>query len=178
MPVQPVQATALLTEGDRLEAGETFEVLLLPGHADGHIVLLGLETGRLLGGDVLLAEITPNVGRWEDTAHDPLGRYLETLARVERLAPPVVYPGHGPVITDAPGRAREIARHHEERLVATQRALERGAATAYDVACSLWPDERGLHEQRFALVESISHLERLCVEGRARETSPGRFEPL
>lgn len=178
MPVQPVQATALLAEGDSLEAGEMFEVLLLPGHADGHIVLLGLETGRLLGGDVLLAEITPNVGRWEDTAFDPLGRYLETLARVEQLAPPVVYPGHGPVITDTTARAREIARHHEERLAATRRALERGATTAYDVACALWPNERGLHEQRFALVESISHLERLCVEGRARERDPGRFEPL
>lgn len=178
MPVQPVQASVLLEEGDRLEAGETFEVLLLPGHADGHIVLLGLETGRLLGGDVLLAEITPNVGRWEDTAFDPLGRYLETLARLERLAPTVVYPGHGPVITDAPRRAREIVRHHDERLAVTHEALERGAVTAYEVACAIWPGEHGLHEQRFALVESISHLERLSVEGRAREVGPGRWVPL
>ena len=54
-------------------------MLVLPGHADGHIALLGSHSGRLFGGDVLLNEITPNVGRWEDNEPDPLGRYLETL---------------------------------------------------------------------------------------------------
>ena len=177
MPVRTVRATDLVAEGDRLEAGETYEVLLLPGHADGHIVLHGLETGRLLGGDVLLEEITPNVGRWEDTAFDPLGRYLETLSRVAGLAPSVVYPGHGPPIEDAPRRAREIRLHHEERLDVTHRALADGAETAYDVARVIWSGELGFHEQRFALVEAISHLERLCVEGRAVETVPRRWQP-
>jgi glyoxylase-like metal-dependent hydrolase (beta-lactamase superfamily II) len=178
LAVRTVEATRLVGEGDRLEAGELFEVHHLPGHADGHIVLRGLESGRLLGGDVLLEEITPNVGRWEDTAFDPLGRYLETLARIERLDLSVVYPGHGPVIDDPPRRAREIARHHDERLAVTHAALEDGARSAYEVAQAIWPGEHSLHEQRFALVESIAHLERLCAEGRAGETAPGFFEPL
>ena len=178
LPVRTVRATDLVAEGDRLEAGETYEVLLLPGHADGHIVLHGLETGRLLGGDVLLEEITPNVGRWEDTAFDPLGRYLETLSRLEGLAPSLVYPGHGPPIEDAPRRAREIRLHHEERLDVTHQALADGAETAYDVARVIWSGELSFHEQRFALVEAISHLERLCVEGRAVETTSRRWQPL
>ena len=42
MPVRTVRADAPRREGDRSRsAGETFEVLLLPGHADGHIVLHG-----------------------------------------------------------------------------------------------------------------------------------------
>jgi glyoxylase-like metal-dependent hydrolase (beta-lactamase superfamily II) len=178
LPVRTVRATRLVSEGDRVEAGETFEVLLLPGHADGHIVLHGLESGRLLGGDVLLEEITPNVGRWEDTAFDPLGRYLDTLARLGDLEPAVVYPGHGPVIEDAPRRAREIRLHHEERLDVAHRALADGAETAYDVARAIWSGELGFHEQRFALVEAISHLDRLCVEGRAVEATPRRWQPL
>ena len=79
------------------------------GHADGHIALLGRHSGRLFGGDVLLDEITPNVGRWDDNEPDPLGRYLETLGRIEELAPAVVYPGHRSVI-ERPARARRRSR--------------------------------------------------------------------
>lgn len=171
--------TRLVEEGDTIAmAGEPFRVLDLPGHADGHIALLGGQSGRLFGGDVLLDEITPNVGRWPDTARDPLGRYLETLRRVSGLKPRVVYPGHGPIIDDAPRRAAEIAGHHDERLDVTEAALRAGAETAYDAAQVIWRDEPlGFHEQRFALVEAVSHLERLAATGRAREPRPGRWSP-
>jgi glyoxylase-like metal-dependent hydrolase (beta-lactamase superfamily II) len=171
--------TRLVEEGDTIAlAGEPFRVLHLPGHADGHIALLGEHTGRLFGGDVLLDDITPNVGRWPDTARDPLGRYLETLQRVSGLAPRIVYPGHGPVISDAPRRAAEIAGHHDERLDVTEAAVREGAETAYDAAQVIWRDEPlGFHEQRFALVEAVSHLERLAATGRAREPRPGRWSP-
>ena len=171
--------TRLVGEGDTIAlAGETFRVLHLPGHADGHIALLGEYTGRLFGGDVLLDDITPNVGRWPDTARDPLGRYLETLQRVSGLAPRIVYPGHGPVISDASRRATEIAGHHDERLDVTETAVREGAETAYDAAQVIWRDEPlGFHEQRFALVEAVSHLERLAATGRAREPRPGRWSP-
>ena len=86
LPIAPVEPTRLVDEGDTLDlAGEPFDVLVLPGHADGHIALLGRHSGRLFGGDVLLDEITPNVGRWEDNEPDPLGRYLRD-ARAHRGA--------------------------------------------------------------------------------------------
>lgn len=179
LPVRPVRATRLVREGDVVEAaGEMFDVLHLPGHADGHIALFSRDRGLLFGGDVLLQEITPNVGRWEDTSFDPLGRYLETLARLEALAPATVYPGHGPVIVDAARRASEIRLHHDQRLEVTVGALRDGAKTTFDVAQVIWPGELSVHEQRFALAEAISHLERLCVLGRARELSAGRWAPL
>jgi glyoxylase-like metal-dependent hydrolase (beta-lactamase superfamily II) len=169
--------TRLVDEDEIVTIGaEPFRVLLLPGHADGHIALLGEHSGRLFGGDVLLDDITPNVGRWPDTARDPLGRYLHTLGRVADLAPQRVYPGHGPVIDDAPARAHEIAGHHDERLDSTAAALEAGAETAYDTAQLIWKDEPlGFHEQRFALVEAVSHLERLAAVGRAVEPSDKRW---
>jgi glyoxylase-like metal-dependent hydrolase (beta-lactamase superfamily II) len=179
LPVRTVQASRLVDEGDEVEAaGETFDVLHLPGHADGHIALVGRDSRRVFGGDVLLQEITPNVGRWEDTAYDPLGRYLATLERLERLEPAVVYPGHGPLIVDPSTRAAQIRLHHEERLTVTRGALLGGAETTYDVAQAIWPGKLDVHEQRFALVEAISHLERLCTVDQARETAPGRWEPL
>lgn len=171
--------TRLVDEGDVLAAGgRRWRVLHLPGHADGHIALHEDDGGRLLGGDVLLDEITPNVGRWPDTAPDPLGRYLETLRRLAALAPAVVYPGHGPVIRAAADRAGEIAGHHDQRLALTAAALAEGAESAFDTAQVIWREEPlGFHEQRFALVEAISHLERLAAAGRAVEHRPARWRP-
>jgi len=171
--------TRLVDEGDVVAAGgRDWRVLHLPGHADGHIALHDEAGGRLLGGDVLLDEITPNVGRWPDTAADPLGRYLATLRRITGLAPAVVYPGHGPVIRSAADRAAAIAGHHDERLDVAAAALAEGAESAYDAAQVIWHEEPlGFHEQRFALVEAISHLERLAATGRAVEHRPARWRP-
>ena len=133
----------------------------------------------MFGGDVLLAEITPNVGRWPESAPDPLGAYLRSLRELDRLAPTIVYPGHGPTITAAADRAVEIAAHHADRLDAHVAALRAGADTAYAVARVVWPGETlAFHEQRFALVEALSHLERLAAEGRAESPSPGRWRAV
>ena len=87
-----------------------------------------------------------------------------------------MYPGHGPVIRTAAARADEIARHHDERLDIAAAALAGGAESAYEAAQVIWRDEPlGFHEQRFALVEAISHLERLAATGRAAEYRPARW---
>jgi glyoxylase-like metal-dependent hydrolase (beta-lactamase superfamily II) len=179
LAVSPAPTTRLVDEGDSVElGGEQFAVYVMPGHADGHIVLHGQRSGRMLGGDVLLAEITPNVGRWPDTGRDPLGSYLHSLGRLARLDPTLVLPGHGPLIDDARARCAEIAEHHVERLDAHLAVLETGARSAFDVAQKVWEGELGFHEQRFALVEAISHLERLEREGRAEQVADARWAPV
>ena len=124
LPVTISEPTRLVDEDDVVRiGGEDFRVLHLPGHADGHIALLGLSSGRLFGGDVILATISPNVGRWEDTAFDPLGRYFATL---ERLAEPVggrLVPEVRPV-PDAPQDVA-LAPRIAERSVELEGLLER-----------------------------------------------------
>jgi glyoxylase-like metal-dependent hydrolase (beta-lactamase superfamily II) len=176
LPIAPVEPTLLVDEGDTLDlAGEPFDVLVLPGHADGHIALLGRQSGRLFSGDVLLDEITPNVGRWEDNEPDPLGAYLHTLGRIEELAPAIVYPGHRNVIERPAARAQEIAMHHVVRLDQHEQALREGARSAYEVAQLVWGGRLGFHEQRFALAEALAHIERLQVTGRAVQVEPNRW---
>ncbi len=175
-PTRPIAATRLVDEGDVVRIGDRpWRVLLLDGHADGHIVLHDPVEGRLLGGDVLLDPITPNVGRWEDTRPDPLGRYLVSLGRLIDLDLRIVYPGHRRVIDDPSGRARAIASHHDTRLDAHVDAVGTGAQTAYEVARCIWGESLTEHEERFALVEAVSHLERLVALGRIDETKPRRF---
>lgn len=178
MPVTPVDPTRLVGEGDRLEAGGTvWTILHLPGHADGHIGLWDEAGRRLVGGDVILRRITPNVGRWEDTAPDPLARFLSTLDRLDALAPDVVYPGHHEPIEDVRERTAELRAHHAERLEVAHRALRERPLTAYELAGRIWArDGFSLHEQRFALVEALAHAEHLAAQGRARECAPGLWE--
>ncbi len=179
LPVRAAQPKRLVDEGDRIElAGEPFRVIVLPGHADGHIALLGEQSGRLFGGDVLLAGITPNIGRWSPLSEDPLSAYFRTLERIAELNPTIVYAGHREPITDPARRAAEIREHHRVRLDQHTVALREGAETPYDVSLHVWGDGLSAPDQRFALTEASAHLVRLAEEGRAQEISPGRWRAL
>jgi glyoxylase-like metal-dependent hydrolase (beta-lactamase superfamily II) len=152
----------LLDAGDEVDG---WRVEVLRGHADGHIVLL--RDGVMIAGDAILAGITPAIGLYPRSRPDPLGDYLETLDRIEALAPRVAYAGHREPVVDPAGRAREIRSHHEDRLVRTQRALDGRPVSGYDVSRELFPDDLSPTLRRFATAESLAHLERLVHEGRA-----------
>ncbi len=145
-----------LEPGNRVDG---WEVLHLPGHADGHLCLL--RDGVLLAGDALLATITPNVGLYPDARPDPLADYLESLRRIVELAPDIAFAGHGARIVDPAGRARELIAHHAERLERTLAALDGAPLTSYEVSLSLFPDPLSPGLRRFALAESRAHLEHL-----------------
>jgi glyoxylase-like metal-dependent hydrolase (beta-lactamase superfamily II) len=160
-----------------LEAGATVDgwgIELLRGHADGHIVLL--RDGVMIAGDVILAGITPTIGIYPEARPDPLGDYLESLRRIEELAPRVAYAGHRDPIDDSAGRAREIRAHHAERLDRARAALDGRPMTAYDVSLSLFRSDLSPTLRRFALAESLAHLERLVREGRAERSGSGYVE--
>jgi glyoxylase-like metal-dependent hydrolase (beta-lactamase superfamily II) len=149
-----------------------WHVVPTPGHADGHVCLL--REGVLVAGDHLLADISPAIGLYPDGAPDPLGAYLASLAAVERLAPRVALPGHGPTVDDPAARARELRRHHAERLDACAAALDGRPRSAHDVSLELFPGDLDAGARRFALAETLAHLERLAAEGGARRARNGR----
>ena len=150
----------LLTEGDAIDG---WRVLELPGHADGHI---GFErNGILIAGDHLLPDVTPNIGRYAEGVPDPLGAYLASLERTIELAPELVLPGHGEPISDPAQRARELIEHHRERLDATAAAVREGPRTAYEVSLALFQTELDASGRRFAVAETLAHLERLEILG-------------
>lgn len=152
-----------LVPGDTVDG---WEVHQFGGHADGHIALL--RDGVLVGGDNLLLEITPNIGFYLDGDPDPLGTYLQTLRRIEAMAPRLVLPGHNGVIEDAPGRARETLAHHDERLGLALAPLDAVTPrSGYEVSLSIWDFELAPIHRRFAVQEAVAHLERLVHDGRA-----------
>lgn len=160
----------VLEPGDRIDG---WEVLHLPGHADGHLSLL--RNGVLVAGDALLGDITPNVGLWPASSPDPLADYLGSLDRVVELDPVIALPGHGEPIPDPAGRARTIREHHGERLELAVAALDGVPRSAYDVSLALFPGDLSPVLRRFALAEALAHLEYLALKGEiARVEDAGR----
>ena len=159
----------LLGEGDEVDG---WRVVELPGHADGHICLL--RDGVLVAGDHLLGVITPTVGLYPESRPDPLADYQASLRRTIELAPEVALPGHGDTVADPVTRAHEILEHHERRLDETTAALGPEPRNAYEVSVALFGTSLDASGRRFALAETLAHLERLVQEGRAARTGDDR----
>jgi glyoxylase-like metal-dependent hydrolase (beta-lactamase superfamily II) len=158
----------LVDDGSELHG---WEVVAAPGHADGQLTLL--RDGVLVAADHLLAPISPTVGLWPESSPDPLGDYVAALQRTIELAPAVAYSGHGDVIHDPAGRAMELLAHHDERLAVTASELGATPRTGYDVSFPLFGDDLDSVGRRFAVAETLSHLERLVRDGRATRHEGG-----
>ncbi|HET6683331.1 MAG TPA: MBL fold metallo-hydrolase [Gaiella sp.] len=161
---------------DLLEPGEMvegWEAVAAPGHADGQLMLFC--DGVLIAADHVLGRISPTVGLWPASRPDPLGDYLDALRATIDLEPTLALPGHGDPLTDPVGRARELLAHHRERLEVTAAALGDDPRSGYEVSFPLFGDDLKPPARRFAVAETLSHLERLALEGGARrhETAEG-----
>ena len=121
----------------------------------------------LVSADHLLGRISPTVGLWPASRPDPLGDFLDSLERTIELAPELALPGHGDPIDDPVGRAHELIAHHHERLAFAESALTDVPRTGYEVSFDLFGAELKPASRRFAVAETLSHLERLVLEERA-----------
>ena len=167
--VHPVESPEPLEPGDELDG---WRILHFPGHADGHLAFL--RDGILLAGDAILDPISPVVGLYPDARVDPLGDYLDSLRRIVELAPAIAFAGHREPIADPAGRARELLEHHRVRLDETAAALSSEPRSSYEVSHHVFPSALAPALRRFALAETLAHLERLVREERAeRIEEPG-----
>jgi glyoxylase-like metal-dependent hydrolase (beta-lactamase superfamily II) len=153
---------------DRIELGDgEVRVIHTPGHSDFHFVMHDESRQLLFAGDHLLLKITPNIGLWPYASPRPLRSYLDSIASLRGLDVEIVFPGHGPLFHDLDGRINELVLHHEDRLSVMHEALAGEPATAFEVARRVFPDDLSDHQLRFALAETLAHLEHLVDDGRA-----------
>lgn len=167
----PVPATVThLPAGEPLTiGGRAFTPIATPGHSDDHLVFYCAEERLLICGDAVLSKITPNVGLWGWNRGNPLAQFLASLDRLAKLDVTLALPGHGPPITHFRERLEELHVHHAERLAAMERAVGSGA-TAYEVCTAVFPlHELTSHQMRFAMAETLAHLEYLATQGRVEQ---------
>jgi len=166
----------------RLEDGDTisndsfeFEVLWTPGHSRGHVCLYERERRFILTGDHVLYDTVPHIGFNPQSGDNPLGDYVSSLEKLERLKVNFILPGHGPVFNALGLRIERILQHHEERKRAIMRTLQDGLKTAYEISQQIpWMVDGGgtafrdlpVWDKRMAVTETIAHLKLLTEEDR------------
>jgi glyoxylase-like metal-dependent hydrolase (beta-lactamase superfamily II) len=172
----PAPSIVAVADGETLTlGGRRHTAIWTPGHSDYHLCLLR-DDDVFFVGDHILPAITPNIGVYPDARPDPLRDYLEALARVRTARARLVLPGHGHPFTDVMTRADELRAHHEERSATlTEKLAARPAgAQAWELASALFAGRlRTSDDQRFALVETVAHLEYLRGEGRVDRKRQG-----
>jgi glyoxylase-like metal-dependent hydrolase (beta-lactamase superfamily II) len=164
---RPLAKTTTLAPGARLRIGaREFQAIPTPGHSDGHLAFYCAEERLLLCGDTVLIKITPNISLWPHGRPDPLADFMYTLDDLEQLPVDLALPGHGPLITAFGRRLAELRAHHDDRLLAVERAAGQGT-TAFAVCTAIFPtDQLNAHQIRFAMAETLAHLEYLVGAGR------------
>ena len=149
--------------------GVTLIPIHTPGHASDHLCYYLPEEQALFTGDLILGGSTTVI---PDEDGD-LGQYLDSLRRVQGLGVRRIYPAHGPVIEDAPGKIQEYLDHRMLRERQILEMLGGGARTIPDMVKAIYTDVPvALHGH--AAMSVHSHLKKLKQEGRvAEEVAPG-----
>ncbi|MGY0694460.1 MBL fold metallo-hydrolase [Virgibacillus sp. FSP13] len=163
-------------EGENVVIGKyDYEVIFTPGHSDGLVTFYNKEKNMLLSTDHILPKITPNISYWFHGDPDPLASYLASLEKIKKLDVDFVVPSHGKPFHGANDRIDEIKAHHDKRLIQTLEAIRNGGTVA-DACEKLFPKKLTIHETRFAVGETLAHLEYLRNKGECqRELRDGKY---
>ncbi len=145
---------------------EPFEMLHVPGHCAGHVVIRLHDI--LFSGDQVLARITPHQSPESLTLSTGLGHYLDSLNLLERWAgkPSLTLAGHDDPIPDLPARLAEIRSAHAVRLDRTMQFLT-DAHTILEVSKELFGHVTG-YNSLLAIEEAGAHVEYLYQRGLLR----------
>lgn len=111
-----------LADGDAVETDQGALVAVhTPGHTPDHLCYHWPERAGLFAGDLLL-------GRGDTTwvADYPgcVADYLASLERIRTLTPAVIWPAHGPALTDVPAALLRFETHRRARIAQVADALE------------------------------------------------------
>ena len=134
--------------------------LATPGHTEDHLCFV---SGTIMfSGDLILGEGSTIVPPADQGGS--LGKYMDSLRRVQGLELERIYPGHGPAIEDPAAKIAEYIEHRESRQRRLTEALERGERSRMSLLRQVWDDvpEQLLPAAAFAMQ---AHLEDLDGRG-------------
>jgi len=152
----------------------SFEMLHVPGHCAGHVVLR--LHNLLFSGDHVLGRITPHQSPERLTLFTGLGHYLDSLALLEKWAggSSLTLAGHDDPIPDLPARLAEIRGQHANRLNLTLEFFAEPHTIA-EASQELFGNVHG-YNVLLALEETGAHVEYLHQRGLLRIVNVDELE--
>jgi glyoxylase-like metal-dependent hydrolase (beta-lactamase superfamily II) len=131
----------------------------------------------LFAGDHVLPTITPNISYHILSGDNPLGDYIYALGKLGNLSVAQVHPGHEFSFKDLQGRVQMILDHHNQRQKEIVEIMDGGIYNCYQIASKLHWNIRDLTwelfpplQKRFAITETIAHVEHLRWNGKVHKT--------
>eukprot|EP00736_Rhodelphis_marinus_P004977 Rmarinus@m.8926 len=141
--------------------GATLEAISTPGHTNDHMALKLKEENAILSGDCILGFGT--------TIFACLSTYMASLERLRQEEAHVIYPGHGPVLSNAKEKVEEYIEHRMMRERQILDALHSGGGkrTCSQIVRTVYPDVPWLLRLA-AQSNAYLHLEKLEDDGAVR----------
>ncbi len=153
-------------------ASGSLSVVHTPGHTPGSSCLWRAATRTLIAGDTVLKTITPNpvlnVDPRNNSRRFPaLINYLQSIARLQTLAPTLIHTSHGDDVVDFDEYAARLRTHTAERQKKVLSLIPNDGINAQELAYLLFPKVKDA--SRFlAVSEAIAHLDLAVAERKLR----------
>jgi glyoxylase-like metal-dependent hydrolase (beta-lactamase superfamily II) len=113
-----------------------FSTLHTPGHARGHLCLVEERSRAAIVGDMVAGMGTIVI----DPPEGDMSDYLDQLRRMRALPVGALYPSHGPVIADGPGKLTEYLEHRAAREQRVFNAVVEGQSTIARIVAAAYTD--------------------------------------
>lgn len=163
-----------LESGERIAFdGGTLEAVSAPGHSPSQLCFHCPDQRVLFSTDAVLPKMTPNIGVHWFYPGNPLGDYLETLDRLDRLPSDRISPSHGRPFAGLREWTANTRVHHIARCKTIRAAVSDSPLDAYQIAGRVWGEDVGLMDRRLAMAESLAHLHFMAAEGRVERDRSG-----
>jgi glyoxylase-like metal-dependent hydrolase (beta-lactamase superfamily II) len=161
-----------LKDGEIIKgAGWTIEAVATPGHTANHMAYALKEKNSLFAGDHVMAWSTSIVAPPDGAMSD----YMASLQKLARRSETIYFPGHGPVIHDAPRFVDFYIEHRRAREASILHRLGKGEADIPSLVRAIYigidPRLTGA-----AGLSVLAHLEDLVARGVVETTGAAAID--
>jgi glyoxylase-like metal-dependent hydrolase (beta-lactamase superfamily II) len=136
--------TSPILEGSNVPGLQEWSVIETPGHAQSHICLFRERDGVLIGGDHVLAHISPNPileppanGQMERPK--PLLQYNHSLMKLLQFPISKIYTGHGEEVYHLQELVEKRMKRQHERAMTVKEFVENEPLTVFEICQRLFP---------------------------------------
>ncbi|WP_019154406.1 MBL fold metallo-hydrolase [Robertmurraya massiliosenegalensis] len=167
--------TGFLVEGDTPIGLSDWQVIETPGHAQSHIGLYREKDHCYIGGDHLIAHVSPNPILEPPISGEldrpkPLLQYIASLKKLLEIPMSLVYSGHGEEILHKNELIHKRLSQQHERSEKVKKMLEKEPLTIFEACQLLFPK---VYERQLSLTmsETVGQFDYLMAQGAIVSTN-------
>ncbi|MFX0074285.1 MAG: MBL fold metallo-hydrolase [Candidatus Hermodarchaeota archaeon] len=148
---------------------DRLEIIWTPGHSFGHICVFESKRKYLFSGDHILSRITPHIGNFiipdflaneygSYNFENVLDQYLQSLDRIDKMSPKIIFPAHQEIIFNPHERIKAIKEHHANRLHDIANVIKNNPLTPRRISQIHFGEDLDEINSYMALSEVLGHL--------------------